>query len=556
MLMTSFTSAFAAVSVDKEKASGEAYPTYSMGDTITITTDEYEAIKVFDSNNELLVWGASEKVGSEWQYTLKLPEETDNDTANSGFWKAGVYTVYAGNNSSTDSCKFEITDNSESGNGKMSMYLAPNSKAYTNTWKNKLVTFKYATGTDGYKNSDTAWINSIKVTKNGSTVTNYDVRFNGITLNSNMPYKTNVGNMNTYGLDFKFKATGTYYIVVEIEDNAGNVWDNTMDSTTWSVKVINTSSGGSSGGGGGSSSGSTWIPGIEGANTASGIDVRLNPSQETAANETNKLTYTSTLTGDSFTIGVAVNGVNTTYFPGYDSILVKVPYKTNLTDNTTLVVKDANGNIMPRCWYKDGYMYVNVKSTGTTYTIFNNPVSFTDVHHDWAVNQINALAARNILNGVGGSLFDPDRTVTRGEFIKMIVAMFDIYDSSAVANFADINGTEWYAPYVATAQSLGITNGYDDGTFRPNQTITREEMSTMLYRAGEKLSVAIEAKINKTTFDDDAAIQDYAKVCVYKMQQAQILQGVGNNMFDPQGNCTRAQAAVAAYNMFVLSMQR
>ena len=81
-------------------------------------------------------------------------------------------------------------------------------------------------------------------------------------------------------------------------------------------------------------------------------------------------------------------------------------------------------------------------------------------------------------------------------------------------------------------------------------------MSAMLYRAADVLSVDIKASVSKTEFSDDASIQEYAKVPVYKMQQAEVLKGVGNGLFDPQGTCTRAQAAVAIYNMFVLSMSK
>lgn len=554
MLMSSLP-AFA-VNVDKEGTT----PEYKLGDTITVTTDELEAIKVFDKNGTMLIWGAS-VLDSDgvFKYTFKLPEETDNDTANSGLWKAGeTYTIYAGEDASKDSCKFKIATSSdnepgEETNGRITIrfnYATAAPKSYK-----KLVSFKMSSE---YAADDDAYID-VKITKNGTLQklgNAYTLKYNGKVYSDpdDSTIATDVKTIRNQGLYFYFKSTGTYKVTVTVTDKDGASLDYTK-----TIKVSNSSNGGSGGSGGSTNmGGTTWIPGITGANTASGIDVRLNPSQETQSGVKKNVAYSASfITPDTFKVGVTVDGVPATKLDGYDPVFVKVPYSTNLVDTSTLVVKDANGNIIPRSFYANGQMYVALSDLTTTYTIFNNPVSFADVDHPWAVKQINALAAREIINGVGENLFDPDRAVTRAEFTKMIITMFDVFDPSAVSTFADIDNSQWYAPYVATAQKLAVTNGYaEDNTFRPNQIISREEMSAMLYRAAEVLSVDIKAKVNKTDFNDDASIQDYAKVPVYKMQQAEVLKGVGNNTFDPKGTCTRAQAAVAIYNMFVLSMTK
>ncbi|MCX7714177.1 MAG: S-layer homology domain-containing protein [Clostridia bacterium] len=207
--------------------------------------------------------------------------------------------------------------------------------------------------------------------------------------------------------------------------------------------------------------------------------------------------------------------------------------------------------------YKDGYVIVNTDNISGTFTIKEVKKSFSDVKADWAVDAVSALAARNVINGVGDDTYEPDRTVTRAEFVKMIVTMFNVGDASATASFADVSSSDWYAPYVAAAQKLGITTGYaEDNTFRPNNTISREEMSAMLYRAADVLSVSMTSTTASSMYIDDSSIQSYAKAAVYKMQEAGILKGVGDNMFDAKGNCTRAQAAVAIYNMFKASMTK
>ncbi|MCH5184912.1 MAG: S-layer homology domain-containing protein, partial [Oscillospiraceae bacterium] len=314
------------------------------------------------------------------------------------------------------------------------------------------------------------------------------------------------------------------------------------------------------GGGGTSSGGGIVIPGTSLSNNGI-VEVILNPNQYEKFGLTPASVTTSgaKTTATTFVATVTINGVPTTSFTGYDPVLMKVPYATSTTNKDNLVVRAQNGSIVPRTLYKDGYLYVNTNDISGVFTIVENGVSFGDISsatHDWAMTGVNALAARNIINGVGNGFYEPNRSVTRAEFIKMVVSMFNVYDPSAGANFTDVVYGEWYNTYVGTAQALGITKGYEDGSFRPNDTISREEMSTMLYRAAEILSVAIETTNNAGEFADDWNIQDYAKLPVYKMRNAGILNGVGDNMFDPKNDCTRAQAAVAIYNMFVISMAR
>ncbi len=548
---------FAATStVDTDKAK------YAFGDTVTITTDEYERIVVKDSNDDIIVMGTSVKGDDGWEYEFKIPKKSADDYQQQGKWINGkTYTVVAGSDSAYDTCTFKIDDDSSVDEGDLSVDISFESKSATVKTYKKLVSFDV----DDYESASDEMYVMYEVEKGGKTLeagTDYEVKFDDEKYGDETEIETDVKTLNTQEMYFWFKSTGKYTIYVTVMDKHG--CEVTEDGT---VTVSNAGGGGTSSSSGtsvtigGSSNNGTWIPGITGANTASGIDVRLNPSQHTKYGVSTNVAYNAALTSPTtFTVGVTIDGAPVTNYNGYDPVYVQVPYASTLADTTTLVVKDANGNIIPRSLYvagTPGKMLVNLRNLSSSYSIVNNPVSFTDVYHDWAKTSINGLAAREIINGVGNGLYDPDRAVTRAEFTKMIVTMFDVYDSSATTTFADIDASQWYAPYVATAQKLAITNGYaEDNTFRPNQIISREEMTAMLYRAADVLSVDIKATVAKTEFSDDASIQEYAKVSVYKMQQAEVLKGVGNNLFDPQGTCTRAQAAVAIWNMFVLSMSK
>lgn len=360
-------------------------------------------------------------------------------------------------------------------------------------------------------------------------------------------------------------SSGSYSEKVTLPSAAGNNWvlgeytvyvGNDDSNATTKFKIESNkdnggSSGGSSGGGGG-----IIIPNTGNLGTTGTITAVLNPNQygsygTDAANV--KVTGTK-LSDNTFSVKAAINGTEYVSFDGYDPIMVKIPYNATIADTYKLVALDSNNNVVPRSFYKNGYMYMATSNVGGIFTIAAIDKSFNDVTQDWAVEAIKALAARNVINGVGDDNFDPENVVTRAQFVKMITAMFDVMDYSAVGTFTDVANDAWYAPYVATAQKLGITLGYEDGTFRPDASITREEMCAMLYRAADVLSVQVTATTSETTFNDDAAISDYAKSAIYTMQRADIIHGVGDNRFDPQGISTRAQAAVAIYNMFKVSM--
>lgn len=109
-------------------------------------------------------------------------------------------------------------------------------------------------------------------------------------------------------------------------------------------------------------------------------------------------------------------------------------------------------------------------------------VSFTDVPADaWYAEAVNTLASLGIIKGIGDGQFAPNRTITRAEFT--VIAMRFANVSADVTNpFTDIATNDWYYTAVTSAVSYGWINGYSDGSFRPQATITRAEVVTIVNR--------------------------------------------------------------------------
>lgn len=109
-------------------------------------------------------------------------------------------------------------------------------------------------------------------------------------------------------------------------------------------------------------------------------------------------------------------------------------------------------------------------------------VSFTDVPADaWYAEAVNTLASLGVIKGIGDGQFAPNRTITRAEFT--VIAMRFANVSADVTNpFTDIATNDWYYTAVTSAVSYGWINGYGDGSFRPQATITRAEVVTIVNR--------------------------------------------------------------------------
>ena len=171
-------------------------------------------------------------------------------------------------------------------------------------------------------------------------------------------------------------------------------------------------------------------------------------------------------------------------------------------------------------------------------------VAFTDLgNHQWAVESINKLYAKGIVNGKADGIFAPEDNLTRAEAIKLIVLAFGGVDQEADCNFTDVDKNSWMFTYIATAAKRGIVNGYEDGTFGVNNIITREDLSVMIARAADAAEVTLYGKNIEISFTDANDVADYAKAAVKKLQMAGIINGMEDNTFMPKLPATRAQAA-------------
>ncbi len=178
---------------------------------------------------------------------------------------------------------------------------------------------------------------------------------------------------------------------------------------------------------------------------------------------------------------------------------------------------------------------------------FNDMAGF-----EWAEPAVNALVYAGVVNGRTDTSFDPASPVTRAEFTKMVCGAMGLQAKNGAAQiFTDVPASHWAYGFIATAAELGIVNGVTDTEFMPNELITREQMSAILYRA--IVACGFEAKLPDGTaiaFDDYDTISDYAKAPVNALSAAGVIKGVTDTIFAPTATANRAQAASLLYQYF------
>ena len=192
--------------------------------------------------------------------------------------------------------------------------------------------------------------------------------------------------------------------------------------------------------------------------------------------------------------------------------------------------------------------YTNSSVATFTYTINDKPdeTTFSDVSGHWAESYIAAAVKAGYVSGFKDGTFRPDDNVTRAQFVKMIVAAFG-FTGTGDTTFAD-SKSHWALSQIEIAANNNLVTGVTQSNgvnFLPDNNISREQVAAILYRVAEKLGITLPKTSDATSFGDQGEISSYAAAAVAAMQKAGIIGGSESNgkiVFLPQGNATRAQA--------------
>jgi hypothetical protein len=167
-----------------------------------------------------------------------------------------------------------------------------------------------------------------------------------------------------------------------------------------------------------------------------------------------------------------------------------------------------------------------------------------DIQGHWAEKHIQQLVDLGAITGYPDGLFLPNNTITRAEFVQVLVNAFTLEQQGAQV-FEDTKG-HWAQESISKAMANGIVTGYDAKHFGPNDPITREQIASMIMRAAQ-----LAPGTDNSSFTDHAVISKWAQGSVAALVKEGILTGYADGSLKPQKAATRAEAAT----MILLSIQ-
>jgi hypothetical protein len=269
----------------------------------------------------------------------------------------------------------------------------------------------------------------------------------------------------------------------------------------------------------------------------SGDEVEL-PNQEEQSNPNDSTSETTTVATDlTGSTGHSSSG------GGGGSIKTTTTTTEATTEATTSDVEEVSTEATTKTT-------VTGSVTTPSGMVINPPADDKDVQFEdissrpWAVDAINALAQAGVINGKSATIFAPDEYCKRADFILTVVNALGL-EADYTENFSDVADGKYYADALGIAKALGIASGYSDGTFKPEDTITRQDMMILVAKIYEQVfGFGLEADTSVLdAFNDADEISDYAIPYVAKLVGANLVNGTDKGL-EPKALITRAQMAV------------
>lgn len=195
-----------------------------------------------------------------------------------------------------------------------------------------------------------------------------------------------------------------------------------------------------------------------------------------------------------------------------------------------------------------GTKVFGVATSGTVQSGENNQATrftFSDVPGNfWGYDAICALVEQSVISGYPDGSFRPNGNVTRAEFVKMLGSAFHLVGGGTLP-FDDVTPSDWYYNYILAAYANGVVGGVSETAFNPDGEITREDACVIVHRYLSGLGVL---KDTRASFADEAEFASYAAEAISSLAGNGIVNGVGDNRFDPKARINRASCAVLILN--------
>ncbi|HYE11562.1 MAG TPA: fibronectin type III domain-containing protein [Patescibacteria group bacterium] len=244
-------------------------------------------------------------------------------------------------------------------------------------------------------------------------------------------------------------------------------------------------------------------------------------------------------------------------FSNYVERVMEIPTGVEPNKITTGIVFNPDGtysHVPTEVFQKDGKWYVKLNSlTNSNYSVIWNPIIVASVENHWAKDAVNDMASRLVI--FNPEKFEPNKAITRADFAEYIVRALGLYreDSTHENKFKDVSITGDRTLAILIANEYGIVTGYANGTFKPDNLITREEAMTMYSRAMKITKLIGTDKERYLSYTDYEMTGSWAQAYVNEVLSAHVFSGTTATAISPKSNLTYAEAAQAIKNLLVES---
>ena len=211
----------------------------------------------------------------------------------------------------------------------------------------------------------------------------------------------------------------------------------------------------------------------------------------------------------------------------------------------SLTVLDSRGSEIALTDQGDGKFTFTMPSRKVTVQASFAPVPlpFEDVPPGaWYEEAVRYAYTHGIMEGMSATTFVPGKSLTRAEAVQVLYNLEGQPVVSESSTFPDLV-YEWYKPAIAWAESTGVVDGYEDGTFHPGQPVTRQEFAQMLYNYAKYKGYDLTAEGDLSQFPDGDSVQEWALPAMTWANGNQLINGHDDGTLEPGGTATRAQAA-------------
>lgn len=256
-----------------------------------------------------------------------------------------------------------------------------------------------------------------------------------------------------------------------------------------------------------------------------------------------------------FTITCSSGGqtVEVEKFNGYVERTIAIPEGVDPSKITTGIILNDDGtftHIPTTIVMIDGRYYAKLNSlTNSTYSVIWNPITFSDMIGHWAEEAVNDMGSRLVVTGVTEDMYDPDGDMTRGDFASVIVKSLGLLRvGEGQVIFSDVASDDLNFDAIYIAYEYGLINGYGDGKFGPDDTITREQAMVMIARAMDIAGIETEmGSVEESTillaFSDRETVSAWARRSAAECIRAGVVLGRTTTAIAPSDNVSRAEVA-------------